>query len=679
MNVQGINIKFGADMNGVQSSLSKTNSALKGTQSELQKVGNQLKFDPHNTELLAQKQEVLRKQVEHTRSKLNDYNAMLKEHNKKMSEADEVTEQMQAEHRALVREIEKTQGQLNAYNKSLKDVRNQTSGLGKLKNSYEGIKEKVEQLKDEHPKLIGMLEKTGDAAKKLSSGGFKLLGNAAKGAAVGAAAVGTAAVAAGKAIYGMAKDAAEAGDAIEKTAQKVGLSNEAYQKWDYVMKISGTSMKDCTVGMKTLTGQIDKAKNGTNASIDTFKKLGISVDDLNKMSREDAFAAVIKGLQGMKDSTERAAIANQLFGKSGQNLTPLFNQSSAETQRLMDNMDDLGMIMSDKAVAASAKFQDSLTELQASFGGIKNGLVSELLPGMTTFIEGLTGILTGEKGADKKLLDGLDSMMDSCEVIIPKFEDILYRLVDAGVEVAPKIIVSLGNGIIEHLDELLGSALEIVTTLSQGLLTEDNIKIVMSSAVSLLLNLTDFLSDNVDLVVDSSFLIIESLIDGLLEDDNMDKLVNTSMDIVVKLATSMIDNIPELINAAGKMALALGEALLDYDWWSVVKRLFNSLKGSLKSLVTSFGGGNDDPKNLNGSHANGLSYVPFDGYIAELHKGERVLTREENINYSGGSCINLTLHIENFNNNSAQDINRLADELSVVLASKMQRKERAYA
>ena len=33
---------------------------------------------------------------------------------------------------------------------------------------------------------------------------------------------------------------------------------------------------------------------------------------------------------------------------------------------------------------------------------------------------------------------------------------------------------------------------------------------------------------------------------------------------------------------------------------------------------------------VNGSHANGLDYVPFDGYIAELHKGERVLTKDEN-------------------------------------------------
>lgn len=39
---------------------------------------------------------------------------------------------------------------------------------------------------------------------------------------------------------------------------------------------------------------------------------------------------------------------------------------------------------------------------------------------------------------------------------------------------------------------------------------------------------------------------------------------------------------------------------------------------------------------VNGSHANGLDYVPFDGYIAELHKGERVLTRQENEEYNQG-------------------------------------------
>jgi len=37
---------------------------------------------------------------------------------------------------------------------------------------------------------------------------------------------------------------------------------------------------------------------------------------------------------------------------------------------------------------------------------------------------------------------------------------------------------------------------------------------------------------------------------------------------------------------------------------------------------------------FDGSHANGLAYVPYNGYIAQLHEGERVLTKEENREYN---------------------------------------------
>ncbi|MDF2984882.1 MAG: phage tail tape measure protein [Eubacterium sp.] len=53
-----------------------------------------------------------------------------------------------------------------------------------------------------------------------------------------------------------------------------------------------------------------------------------------------------------------------------------------------------------------------------------------------------------------------------------------------------------------------------------------------------------------------------------------------------------------------------------------------ALAGSTSTAPTiNVGGGN--PYAVHGSHAEGLDYVPFDGYIAELHKGERVLTAEE--------------------------------------------------
>ena len=59
--VRGITIELGADTSGIQSALRNVNSAISSTSKELKDVEKLLKFDPTNTELLAQKQSALQK------------------------------------------------------------------------------------------------------------------------------------------------------------------------------------------------------------------------------------------------------------------------------------------------------------------------------------------------------------------------------------------------------------------------------------------------------------------------------------------------------------------------------------------------------------------------------------------------------------------------------------------
>ena len=77
------------------------------------------------------------------------------------------------------------------------------------------------------------------------------------------------------------------------------------------------------------------------------------------------------------------------------------------------------------------------------------------------------------------------------------------------------------------------------------------------------------------------------------------------------------------------------------DTWKSVKKWFGGLWDSFKSGFTA---GFDDTSSVratalsvDGSHRNGLSYVPWDGYRAELHKGERVLTKEQAAEYNKGN------------------------------------------
>ena len=64
------------------------------------------------------------------------------------------------------------------------------------------------------------------------------------------------------------------------------------------------------------------------------------------------------------------------------------------------------------------------------------------------------------------------------------------------------------------------------------------------------------------------------------------------------------------------------------DKFSGITSIFDKVSNVASNLKNKVGG------LIHGSHANGLSYVPFDGYVAELHEGERVLTKEENKKYN---------------------------------------------
>ena len=82
---------------------------------------------------------------------------------------------------------------------------------------------------DQATNKIGAL--SGDIKGKLST--------AAKAGAVALAAVTAAAAGATRALVEDVKEVAAYGDNVDKMSQKLGVSSEAYQKWDYVMNIAG--------------------------------------------------------------------------------------------------------------------------------------------------------------------------------------------------------------------------------------------------------------------------------------------------------------------------------------------------------------------------------------------------------------------------------------------------------
>lgn len=83
---------------------------------------------------------------------------------------------------------------------------------------------------------------------------------------------------------------------------------------------------------------------------------------------------------------------------------------------------------------------------------------------------------------------------------------------------------------------------------------------------------------------------------------------------------------------------SIGESILGWvsDFAGKIRSFVSGIIDGFQNIVSGANDAKSAAKSVNGSHANGLDYVPYNGYVAELHEGERVLTKQQNREYNEG-------------------------------------------
>ncbi|MDM7655180.1 phage tail tape measure protein [Lactococcus lactis] len=149
--ISGITIAIGADTTGVTNGLKDIGKQSNSVNSELRDVERLLKLNPSNVELVAQKQQLLSKQVELTTKKLDGLKGAQADVERQFKSGDIGEEQ----YRAFQREVVATEGRLDHYKQSLKDVE---SSSGEAGNATKGLSGKFDE-------LGGSVEDVGEAVK----------------------------------------------------------------------------------------------------------------------------------------------------------------------------------------------------------------------------------------------------------------------------------------------------------------------------------------------------------------------------------------------------------------------------------------------------------------------------------------------------------------------------------
>ena len=361
-----------------------------------------------------------------------------------------------------------------------------------------------------------------------------------------------AAVTVGKEFIEAANDVAAYGDEVDKTSQKLGISAQAYQEWDYVMQLAGTDMSSMTTGFKTLTNHIADATAGSEDAIAMFESIGISLTDLQNMSTEDIFAATVAGLQEMEEGADRSALAVDLFGKSGQNMAALFNMTNEETEEAIALANEYGMVMSDDAVQASADYTDALTTLEKTFTGLKNNLMSQFLPSLTTVMDGLSAIFAGDETGITAIKSGIEELVGNISAISPQLFELASAIVTSLLAgfgpMLPSVVESIFSFINEALITLTGLLPQLMPVITTGL----------QSVLSILL-------DSTPLIISSLLTLITDLVTWLASGDNITRFVNGLIELVGEIASQLSVVLPVILPALVQIITELASALTNAD------------------------------------------------------------------------------------------------------------------
>lgn len=654
--LQGITIEIDGNTTKLNDAISKMNSSISSANAELKSLNNALKLDPKNTELLSQKQDVLKNNIAASTDKLNQ----LKEAQRQMGNYNNLTEEQKENYRALSVEIAKSESAINKMNKELKST--SSIDLSKVKDSLKKVGEVAAEVVK---KVAAVVTAVGGAIAGVVAKGVKSYADLEQN--IGG-------------VETLFKDnASKVIENAKKAYKTAGVSANEYMQGvtsfsaSLLQSLSGNTSKAADVADMAFKDMSDNAnKFGTDMSslqnaYQGFAKQNYTMLDNLKL-----------GYGGTKTEMERLlSDAEKLTGKKYdiKNLSDVYNAIHAI-------QDKLG-VTGTTALEASTTISGSMNSMKAAFDNFLNGSGSpeQLSAAITTFV----------KNVSKVVLKLAPSILSGISTLI---KDLLPEIGKLIVDMLPKLFTAA--------QDLISSLLDLI---------QENVQPLADTVVSLFTSLVMFILDNLPKIIETGLKIIIALATGIAE--NIDEIIPAIVDTVVKIVEILLDNIDLIIQAAFKLFLAIvwgilkavpkilveipklldklvktffpGLAMFKDIGKQLISGLWKGIKEkweNLKSKVTELGNGIVKKfKSVFGIHSPskvmkeqigknlGLGMVEgIESTVSDIENAMKGLSNkvEASVNPTINPTANsnpLIIQIENFNNNSESDIQSLAQKL----------------
>jgi hypothetical protein len=188
--------------------------------------------------------------------------------------------------------------------------------------------------------------------------------------------------AAGTAIGVLSGRVGEYADNILDLKDITGISTDTLQEFEHVAKISGGDFNSLMEIISKFTNKLPEIVKGGNASSAAFSKLGVSLKDSggNIRSMNDLFPEMIYALQGIENVSERNALAQDLFGRSLQELGPILGLTKEQIDGLRDESHKSGLVMSEESLQAADKYREMIVRLKEQITILGRELAVNFIP-----------------------------------------------------------------------------------------------------------------------------------------------------------------------------------------------------------------------------------------------------------------------------------------------------------
>lgn len=443
------------------------------------------------------------------------------------------------------------------------------------------------------------MQKTEKSAENIAT----KLGTGIKTAAKWGAGIVAGAAVATTAMFGLATNAAGTADEIDKMSQKIGISNEAYQEWSYVMGQNGMDVEKLSVGMKTLVTQMDSAASGTASAQENFDKLGVSIYDASGKlkDQETILNEAMHALADMENGTEKSRLATELFGKAGIEMMPMLNQGSAAMDELTQRAHDLGLVMSDEAVTAGVTLGDTIDDIKDSFAMIGTNLGSAVIPVMQQFADIIIQnmpLIQETVGSLAPILVSLVSTLlppltDLVQMLLPVLIELFNQLMPPlmqVVEMVMPLLTELISTLIPPLMEIVQALLPPLMKILEALMPVLNVLIeLLMPIIQLVLELIAPLVELAMAVLTPLIEIFAKLITEALEPlipliEVLTKLFEGQLMVTLEHVTSMVESVMQVFT--GLIDFIVG--VFTGDWeraWSGVVDIFSGIFSGIVNIV----------------------------------------------------------------------------------------------